>query len=337
MPFFSIIVPAFNCEKYIADCLLSVFSQDFDDWELLVIDDGSTDGTPSVIKEFFNDDLRAKYVRKENGGVSSARNLGLTMAKGVYVLFLDADDELAPGALALFASSAISKAAVVIASSQVVNGEGTSIGVVALPKDWNGIEPAKTRIADMDFPEKAPLLHYVWGRAYNLSALTSANVKFDESISLGEDFIFNCSVFGIGGEIQIIDGFVYRYARRGRLSLSNGFNSEELDRRRRMDRALWTMLQQFELAELKHDFFQRCVGAIALTSVEAVGQAGIEVNLEEKLNYVRGFGSSEYRSYIDYYVTSPFCGIMDRLLAKIFLNGANKPFIFLTTLKCKLK
>ena len=333
MPTFSVIVPAYNCERYIGDCLWSVMSQDFADWELLVVDDGSTDDTPERIKAAVDGDTRVKYVPKENGGVSNARNAGLTLAKGEYAVFLDADDELAPGALALFAAAARSGSSVIIATSQVVDGEGRCISTVALPEEWRGVEPAEARVAAMGVPEKAPLLHYVWGRVYNLAALAGAGVAFDENVSLGEDFIFNCLVFGMGGNVQIIDGVAYRYSRRGGCSLSNGFRTGELERRRCMEEAFWGLLERCGQGDSKRAMYERCVGAIALYSVEAVGLAQPDVSLEEKIRYLRGFRSSEYRGYINSYVKSHLCGFWDWILSKAFLIGADRAFVFLSTLK----
>lgn len=90
----SIIVPAYNAEKYIAEAIQSVMDQTFKDWELLVIDDGSTDSTANIVKSF--SDARIILVQQENRGVSNARNKGLDLAKGKYITFLDADDVLPP-------------------------------------------------------------------------------------------------------------------------------------------------------------------------------------------------------------------------------------------------
>ena len=95
-PMFSVIVPAYNNGKYISKCIDSVLKQTFSDLELIVVNDGSTDDTVEVIKEFEKQDARFKLINKENGGVSSARNVALDQVKGQYVLFLDSDDWYEP-------------------------------------------------------------------------------------------------------------------------------------------------------------------------------------------------------------------------------------------------
>ncbi len=97
---FSIIIPLYNKEKYIQRSLDSILKQDFTNFEIVVVDDGSSDNSASVVKQ--NNDSRIRLISKKNGGVSSARNRGFKEALGEWLLFLDADDILLPGALSSF-------------------------------------------------------------------------------------------------------------------------------------------------------------------------------------------------------------------------------------------
>ena len=92
----SIIIPAYNSEKYIMACLNSVFNQTHKNIEVILIDDGSTDKTGELCREYMKHEDRLNYCYKENGGVSSARNKGLSLAKGNYIVFVDADDIVSP-------------------------------------------------------------------------------------------------------------------------------------------------------------------------------------------------------------------------------------------------
>ena len=89
-PFFSVVIPLYNKEKHIADTLKSVLAQNHTDYEIVVVDDGSTDSSRHIVEQFIDASIR--LIRKENGGVSSARNRGIKEAKGKYIAFLDADD-----------------------------------------------------------------------------------------------------------------------------------------------------------------------------------------------------------------------------------------------------
>ena len=94
MPIISIIVPIYNAEKYLYRCIDSILAQSFTDFELLLIDDGSTDKSGRICDEYIQKDFRVRVFHKENGGVSSARNLGLDYAKGKWIAFVDSDDEV---------------------------------------------------------------------------------------------------------------------------------------------------------------------------------------------------------------------------------------------------
>lgn len=92
----SIIIPLYNAEQYIAETLESVLSQTYSDWECIVVDDGSTDNSANIVTEYTKRDSRFSYFKQENGGPSKARNYGLSLSKGEYIQFLDADDVLLP-------------------------------------------------------------------------------------------------------------------------------------------------------------------------------------------------------------------------------------------------
>jgi glycosyltransferase involved in cell wall biosynthesis len=88
----SIIIPVYNVELYLNRCIESVLSQTFTDFELILVDDGSPDNSPKMCDEIAQKDSRVVVVHKKNGGLSSARNAGLDIAKGEYVFFIDSDD-----------------------------------------------------------------------------------------------------------------------------------------------------------------------------------------------------------------------------------------------------
>ena len=96
---FSIIIPVYNVESYLRQCLDSVLTQSFDDWEAICVNDGSTDGSAAILEEYSTKDNRFKVLTQSNAGLSAARNTGLKEAQGEYVLFLDSDDWLEPNTL----------------------------------------------------------------------------------------------------------------------------------------------------------------------------------------------------------------------------------------------
>ncbi len=98
-PFFSIIIPVYNTEKYIERCINSILIQSFTNFELLLVDDGSADKSGEICDKFALNDSRIKVIHKTNGGVNSARSIGFKKSSGIYIIFVDSDDELRQHAL----------------------------------------------------------------------------------------------------------------------------------------------------------------------------------------------------------------------------------------------
>ena len=92
----SVIVPVYNTEKFLNNCIESILNQTHKNLEVIIIDDGSTDNSPAICDEYAKKDSRVKVIHKENGGVSSARNAGLDIASGEYIGFIDGDDVIEP-------------------------------------------------------------------------------------------------------------------------------------------------------------------------------------------------------------------------------------------------
>lgn len=157
----SIVVPVYNAARYLEECIASVFSQSFDDWELILVDDGSSDGSGRIIDRMADADTRVKAIHRPNGGMSAARNTGIAAAAGEYVYFLDADDILHPDALKLL-MQAFQVDGVDLAIC------GAEIGKSCRFKKTNGcdfvIMSPEDAIADSLYQKN--ILHAPWGKIY---------------------------------------------------------------------------------------------------------------------------------------------------------------------------
>ena len=107
MPAISVIIPIYNVEKYLRRCLDSVKNQTFPDWEAICVNDGSPDNSAEILEEYAKKDARFKIVNKENGGLSDARNAGMAVASGKYILYLDSDDFIHPQTMEIAYSLAL--------------------------------------------------------------------------------------------------------------------------------------------------------------------------------------------------------------------------------------
>lgn len=176
----SVIIPAYNAEKTIGHCVKSVLAQTYDDWELILVDDGSKDATLDVCRSF--DDSRVIVLHQENGGVSSARNKGLESAKGEYVAFVDSDDYIESDYLEKL-SRGFGKDLVVTGFCYDCKPETSSFVLSLSNKEEIGAQISNLINADQ--------LCYPWGRLFRRSVIETFHIRFDESMRFAEDNVFN--------------------------------------------------------------------------------------------------------------------------------------------------
>lgn len=211
MPKVSVIVPVYNTEKYLAQCVDSILSQSFTDFELLLINDGSKDNSGSICDQYAANDSRVKVFHKENGGVSSARNLGLENARGEWITFCDSDDWLNRNYLYSLISH--SDADMVMASFNCVGKN----------EDWD------TSISDRLF--KKDEVKFFLDRYIHTVALCGSccklfnkkfigSLRFKNNISSKEDTIFVFDYLSKINTVRTIESWEYQYRRGVNDSLS---------------------------------------------------------------------------------------------------------------------
>ncbi|MCE3047224.1 glycosyltransferase family 2 protein [Helicobacter kayseriensis] len=185
--FFSVIIPTFNREDFISRAIDSVLCQDFENFELIVVDDGSTDRTRELLEQY--NDERIRYFYKANGGVSSARNLGLQHARGQYVTFIDSDDYIAQGFLK-DAYSFLSKGDIECLFYAGVAIQKTK--EIKVPLFWAKASGDQEYVGRGLFIDFCLYLGNSWGcgKFFKNSAIQEHHLQFCEEISYGEDLMF---------------------------------------------------------------------------------------------------------------------------------------------------
>ena len=172
----SVVIPLYNKDSSIAQSLKSVLSQEYDNFEVVIVDDGSTDGSVGVVEAI--NDPRIRLIKQENGGPSKARNTGVKNAKGEWILFLDADDEMLPGAIEYFAQKIKEHTEVDMFLGEVIINNGKSEYLVRKYKEGFIFNPFKA---------------HVLGRLYQCSGTTVyrksivEKYPFDERVRRYED------------------------------------------------------------------------------------------------------------------------------------------------------
>ncbi len=226
----SVIIPTFNAERYIGRCIDSVKAQTHEDWECIVVDDGSTDGTAAELLKLTDGDGRFKVEHREkNEGVAAARNRGIAKAKGDALFFLDADDWLDADALAIAAdeASAFPKAGRIFMQPNVFH-EGSKQSRV-----WS-VRPLGLHKADSLhlFKDATCDVGHCTGSLYVLKNLPN-RPRFPKGVRVYEDMLFNMGLIFAGVSTVIIGRIPYHYTKRdGSLVSSELTEKDEKDVRR---------------------------------------------------------------------------------------------------------
>lgn len=188
-PMVSIIVPVYNAEKSICRCIDSILNQEYTDFELLLMDDGSKDSSGSICDEYAKNDSRVKVIHKDNSGVSDTRNQALDLARGKYLQFLDSDDWITPNATKLFVEAAEeNNCDLVIADFYRVIGERVSHkGDI----EQEGVMTLEEYASHMI--ENPADFYYgvLWNKFFRRDIVEKYHLRMDASISWCEDFMFN--------------------------------------------------------------------------------------------------------------------------------------------------
>ena len=199
----SIIVPVYNGEKHLSECIQSILDQSFTDIEVIVINDGSTDGSLSLIKRYAQNDSRIVVINQKNKGVSAARNAGLSKARGDYIMFVDADDYIArKDALELLIDFAKENG-----NPEVVCFR--RVGDTRGRKAPSGYSKLNDSIIGRMIVDET--INTLWDKLYKKSIIKENSIKFPVGIRMAEDLLFNVQYFREAKTIGFFDEELYYY------------------------------------------------------------------------------------------------------------------------------
>lgn len=205
----SVIIPAYNVEAFLPQCLDSIFSQDYSDFEVICVNDGSTDRTLNLLEEYAAEQPKLRVFSQQNKGMSAARNHGLEMAEGEYVMFVDSDDWLCNGALDKLVTVLKGEDVVCFNAKKFIEQTG-EYQENKLPAD-DGV------VTGWEYFNKNRLtstaIHFVciWQRAYRRSFLESQGLRFEETVKRAEDDLFTTMVMYHAQTVKAVDECMYIY------------------------------------------------------------------------------------------------------------------------------
>lgn len=224
----SLIVAAYNIEQFITRCITSLINQTFENLEIIIVNDGSTDNTLHIIDELKKSNKNIKVINQENRGLIEARKTGFENSTGEYILFVDGDDWLERKAVEILYTNAIKENADIVlfnAFNSYDDGTRTNFNTFNI----NSIDEIKKDILKALFLDN--VLPVVWAKFIKRSFIIENNIKFPKDISYGEDLAFVSKLFMNKPSITLIDDKLYNYFQRtGSISRSTSEKILEVDK-----------------------------------------------------------------------------------------------------------
>ena len=221
-PMVSIIVPIYNAENYLRRCVDSILNQEYTDFELLLVNDGSTDASGDICEEYGDRDPRVIVIQKENTGVSDSRNRALDRARGKYLQFLDSDDWITPDATRLFVRAAEEYGCDMVISDfyRVVGERLSTKGDI----EEEGVLTREEFAAHM--MENPADFYYgvLWNKLYRRDIVEEHNLRMDTDINWCEDFMFNLEYIRYAKVFYALHAPIYYYVKRKGSLASQGIN-----------------------------------------------------------------------------------------------------------------
>lgn len=215
----SIVVPIYKVENYLRECVESITNQTYRDLEIILVDDGSPDNCGRICDELEKEDERIRVIHKVNGGLSDARNAGIDVATGEYIMFIDSDDLMELTACEKLITEIKDKdAQMVIGNYIYINDDGSSWSKEVFPKD----KYKNFKLDIKDYRDSFYVMNSaVWNKIYRLDFIRENNMKFIVGIP-GEDAPFTTLYFIKAKDVYYINDIVYKYRQRGdTTSISN--------------------------------------------------------------------------------------------------------------------
>jgi glycosyltransferase involved in cell wall biosynthesis len=291
MPKISIIVPVYNVEPFLEKCVDSVIGQTFADFELLLVNDGSTDRSGVLCDEMGRSDPRIRCIHKENGGVAEARNQGLRVAGGEYIMFIDSDDWIAPETCELAYKTAVANDTDVVMWTYVREYPERSIPKKIDLREglYNGAEVKEfiqRRMVGLVGNElrntrNADALAPVWGKLFHRRLFEPSPPEFVDQKLVGptEDALFNLELFARVNRFYYLDRPLYHYKKTRNTSITTVYKTWLFDRWQELfDR----MERQIESQGLGPRFAEAMDNRIALS---LIGLGLNELNPSNPKNY----------------------------------------------------
>ena len=302
MPKVSVIMPIYNAEPFLADCLGSLVSQTFEGFEIVAVNDGSTDGSRGILGQFADSDDRVRIIDQDNGGPSAARNSGFAIATGEYVIFLDADDFFEPTMIEeVYGRSKEHDADICIFRARRLSPDTGAL----TDADWSlRMELVPERLPFAPNEMSGHLFRFgtsaVWNKMFRKSFLETAGLEFPPGLRRAEDVPFTYLALALATRITVLDRALVNYRAQNDSGLLATIHAAPLDIVRALLQVKRDAAAADAFAQIERDFVNAALEQ-CLFNLDALGTAESAYELFERLRE-SGFvelGIAEHRQ--DYF------------------------------------
>ena len=215
MPFFTLILPCYKVAAYVERCVRSILTQDYTDYEIILVDDGSPDETPALCDRLAAEHSCIRVIHKENGGLSSARNAGMEVARGHYIWFIDSDDWIEPGALTLLHRACSDGEPEMVKFSHIRVTDKSERALHNAPAGRYTGEERCNMLLQKALCETSRYCLSVWSHAYRRDFLENNQLTFvSERLVGSEDYLFNLQALFCVKHVQVLPDALYSYEMR---------------------------------------------------------------------------------------------------------------------------
>lgn len=308
-PLISIVIPCYNAEQGLEKCLDSVVRQHYQNLEIVIVDDGSEDGSSIIYDEFQKKDKRIKIIKQKNSGVSKARNVGVEAVTGEYICFVDADDWVEPEyCTELYHLLVTEKADIAIIEASYENEDG----VVVFSKPVSEEKIFDGQRALILLLEDEEIQSHPWGKLYKTHLLK--NIYFSEHLKCFEDYSTLFKIFNKAIKVAISDKKLYHYIQRDD-SLSHNMSPENAYLFFLALMEVFNFWEQADLPENQNKIIQNIIRKLLMVLKRILRNTENDQMLREKeeirvsfkpfLKYSASMIGVEYYSYLRLYYYYP--------------------------------
>lgn len=210
-PYYSIILPVYNVKDYLKRCMDSIYKNYFKNYEIILVDDGSTDGSEKLCDDYASLDSRVRVVHKANGGLSSARNAGIAVSEGEYVFFVDSDDWIKEDALRILYMASNGTDIDIIKFSYYCMPSEKKCETTLYQGDYSESDVLKS-VLRRSLRETGGVILSAWSHIYRRDFLVSNDLRFISEREIGsEDYLFNFQAYMCCRNIRVIKECLYFY------------------------------------------------------------------------------------------------------------------------------